>query len=111
MAETVVLKPAAAKKLIFDALTGSGTALDNARYFTDAILDTELAGLDGHGFFWLQFYCEHARSGKVNGKVKPAVKKLSLSLITSVTNRTAPPCRSVANNPFSVRGFQRRCSA
>lgn len=78
MAEDVVkLSPKAARKLIFDALTGAGTAARNAEYFTEAILDTELSGLEGHGFYWLQHYCEHAQSGKVDGKARPSVKKLS----------------------------------
>src|SRR5262249_4040984 len=73
----VRLAPKAARKLIFEALTGAGTRPENAGYFADAILDTELSGLEGHGFYWLQFYCEHARSGKVDGRAKPGVKKLS----------------------------------
>jgi (2R)-3-sulfolactate dehydrogenase (NADP+) len=77
MTGTIKLTPKAARKLIFDALTGAGTAPRNAEYFTDAILDTELSGLEGHGFYWLQFYCEHVQSGKVDGKAKPKVKKLS----------------------------------
>lgn len=75
--EPVRLKPKAARKLIFDALTGAGTAPVNASYFTEAILDTELSGLEGHGFYWLQFYCEHVKSGKVDGRARPRVKKLS----------------------------------
>ena len=71
------LSPTAARKLIFEALTGAGTAEKNAGYFTDAILDTELSGLVGHGFYWLQYYCEHVQSGKVDGRAKPSVKKLS----------------------------------
>jgi (2R)-3-sulfolactate dehydrogenase (NADP+) len=73
----VRLTPKAARKLIFAALTGAGTAPANATYFTEAILDTELSGLEGHGFYWLQYYCEHVRSGKVDGKARPSVKKLS----------------------------------
>lgn len=69
------LKPGQARKLISGALTGAGTAPANAAYFTEAILDTELSGLSGHGFYWLQYYCEHLKSGKVNGKVKPVVKR------------------------------------
>jgi (2R)-3-sulfolactate dehydrogenase (NADP+) len=68
------LTVAEARKLIFGALTGAGTSAANARYFTDAILDTEMSGLTGHGFFWLQYYCEHVISGKVDGKAKPKVK-------------------------------------
>jgi len=71
------LSPKAARALIFRALTGAGTQARNAGYFADAILDTELSGLDGHGFYWLQYYCEHVRSGKVDGKAVPKVAKLS----------------------------------
>lgn len=75
--DTITLAPKQARELIFNALVGAGTAPANAEYFSDAILDTELSGLEGHGFYWLQYYCAHAQSGKVNGKVKPSVKKLS----------------------------------
>ncbi len=71
------LSPRAARKLIFKALTGAGTSEANARYFTEAILDTELSGLAGHGFYWLQYYCEHVKSGKVDGKASPKIEKLS----------------------------------
>jgi (2R)-3-sulfolactate dehydrogenase (NADP+) len=71
------LSPRAARKLIFAALTGAGTLARNATYFTEAILDTELSGLEGHGFYWLQYYCEHVQSGKVDGKATPKVTKLS----------------------------------
>ena len=77
MAETVKLSSAMALKLIFEALTGAGAAPENARYFADAILDTELSGLEGHGFYWLQYYCEHLKSGKVLGRVKPLINKIS----------------------------------
>lgn len=77
MTEIVTLRPAAARRLIFGALTGAGTSERNARYFTEAILDTELSGLEGHGFYWLQYYCDHVKWGKVDGKVRPRVKKLS----------------------------------
>ena len=71
------LSPKAARKLIFEALTGAGTRASNAGYLSDAILDTELSGLEGHGFYWLQFYCEHLQNGKVDGKAAPKVEKLS----------------------------------
>jgi len=75
--EMLKLSPKAARKLILQALVGAGTAAANAGYFADAILDTELSGLDGHGFYWLQYYCEHVQSGKVDGRAKPKVRKLS----------------------------------
>ena len=65
MTATVKLTADQASDLIFDALVGAGTVARNARYFADAILDTELSGLEGHGFYWLQYYCEHVQSGKV----------------------------------------------
>ncbi|MFO1033294.1 MAG: Ldh family oxidoreductase [Hyphomicrobiales bacterium] len=71
------LKPAAARRLIHGALTGAGTSTANARYFTEAILDTELSGLEGHGFYWLQYYCAHVQSGKIDGRARPRVRKLS----------------------------------
>jgi (2R)-3-sulfolactate dehydrogenase (NADP+) len=77
MGGTVTLTPQQARNLIFEALMGAGTARRNAGYFADAILDTELSGLAGHGFYWLQYYCAHVKSGKVDGKAKPAIKKLS----------------------------------
>ena len=49
---TVLLSVEEAHTLISNALTGSGTLHENAEYFTDAILDTELSGLEGHGFYF-----------------------------------------------------------
>ena len=77
MEELLNLTPERARALIYAALTGAGTSAANAGYFTEAILDTELSGLEGHGFYWLQYYCEHVQSGKVGGRVKPLVKRLS----------------------------------
>ena len=74
---SVLLSPEEARALIWNALTGSGTAPENAGYFTDAILDTELSGLEGHGFYWLQYYCAHLRSGKVDGKAVPQIEAMS----------------------------------
>ena len=73
----VLLSPPEARALIWNALTGSGTSLENAEYLTLAILDTELSGLEGHGFYWLQYYCEHLRSGKVDGRVVPQIESVS----------------------------------
>ncbi len=79
MSESEILKltPDEARNLIRSALVGAGTTPDNAGYFTDAILDTELSGLEGHGFYWLQFYCAHLVSGKVDGAARPRIERLS----------------------------------
>ncbi|MCA0433584.1 MAG: Ldh family oxidoreductase [Proteobacteria bacterium] len=84
---TIRLTPAKARKLILSALTGAGTSAANARYFTEAILDTELSGLEGHGFYWLQYYCAHVQSGKVDGKARPKVKALSPVSFLAEANR------------------------
>ena len=73
----VKLSKAKARNFIFSALTGAGASPINVCYFTEAILDTELSGLEGHGFYWLQYYCAHVKSGKVDGRIRPKVKKLS----------------------------------
>jgi (2R)-3-sulfolactate dehydrogenase (NADP+) len=81
------LTVAVAEKLIFAALTGAGTAPRNAHYFTQAILDTELSRLEGHGFYWLQYYCAHVKSGKVDGKARPKVKMASPVAVLVDANR------------------------
>jgi (2R)-3-sulfolactate dehydrogenase (NADP+) len=83
----ITLSAATAHKFIFNALTGAGTTAANAGYLTDAILDTELSGLAGHGFYWLQYYCQHVKSGKVDGKAKPVVKMLTPVVIEVDTKR------------------------
>ena len=50
MPSNLFLTPEDARKLIHDALLGAGTSPENAEYFTEAILDTELSGLEGHRF-------------------------------------------------------------
>ena len=77
--ECITLSTADARNLIQDALAGSGLLRKYVVYFTDAILDTELSGLEGHGFYWLQYYCAHLRSGKVDGNVMPQVEAVSES--------------------------------
>ena len=74
---SLLLSPTEALRLIVNALIGSGTSLENVGYFSEAILDTELSGLEGHGFYWLQYYCVHLRSGKVDGKAVPLVEAVS----------------------------------
>jgi len=76
-ADLMILTPKAARALIFKALTGAGTTPENARHLTEGVLDTELSGMAGHGFDWVPHYCQHVRSGKVNGKAKPSVKRVS----------------------------------
>jgi (2R)-3-sulfolactate dehydrogenase (NADP+) len=66
-----------ARKVIHGALVGAGCLPSHAGYFTEGILVTEMSGLEGHGFYWLQYYCNHLKSGKVDGRAKPKVEKIS----------------------------------
>ena len=77
MSEMVQLSVDEARDLIRAALVWSGASPRNAAYFTEAILDTEMSGLEGHGFHWLDYYCQHLQSGKVDGLVRPHLKTLS----------------------------------
>jgi len=77
MSDLMTLSVKEARSLIYKALTGVGTAPRNAHYFSEAILDTELSGLEGHGFHWLPYYCLHVKSGKIDGKARPKVKKIT----------------------------------
>jgi len=45
MSSNLFLTPEDARKLIHNALLGAGTSPENAEYFTEAILDTELSGI------------------------------------------------------------------
>jgi (2R)-3-sulfolactate dehydrogenase (NADP+) len=74
---TTTLDIEKARRLAMRALTRSGGARTNVRYLVDAIIDSELVGMASHGFFWLPVYCSHLKCGKVDGKVKPVVTRLS----------------------------------
>ncbi len=75
--DTVNLRPRAAHKLVVAALTGAGAKKKNISCLADSIIETELAGMAGHGFFWLPIYCQHLKSGKLDGKARPKVERLS----------------------------------
>jgi (2R)-3-sulfolactate dehydrogenase (NADP+) len=74
---TTTLDIEKASKLAMRALTKSGATRANARYLVESIIDSELVGMASHGFFWLPVYCSHLKCGKVDGKVKPMVTRLS----------------------------------
>jgi (2R)-3-sulfolactate dehydrogenase (NADP+) len=75
--DAVILSVGKARKLIFRALTGAGANPKNAAFLSDGVLDTELSGMAGHGLPWLAIYCDHLKSGKVDGKAKPRLRVLS----------------------------------
>jgi (2R)-3-sulfolactate dehydrogenase (NADP+) len=91
-ADRITLTPKAARVLILNALIGAGTTPENARHLTEGVLDTELSGMAGHGFHWVPHYCQHVQSGKVNGKAKPSVQRVSaVALRVDAKNGFAHP--------------------
>ncbi len=74
---TTTLDIEKARRLAMRALTKNGASRTNVRHLVDAIIDSELVGMASHGFFWLPVYCSHLKCGKVDGKVKPTVTRLS----------------------------------
>ncbi len=76
----VLLSVGNAHAFIWNALTVTGTSPENAVYFTEAILITELSGLEGYGFYWLPYFCANLSSGKVESKAGPLVHALSSTM-------------------------------
>jgi (2R)-3-sulfolactate dehydrogenase (NADP+) len=74
---TTTLDIEKARRLAMRALTKNGAARANVRYLVDQIIDSEMVGMASHGFFWLPVYVSHLKCGKVDGKVKPTVTRLS----------------------------------
>ena len=71
---------AAAHRLVVSALTRAGARKKKISYLADSIIETELAGMAGHGFFWLPISCQHLKSGKLDGRAKPKVERLPRDL-------------------------------
>ena len=99
------LTPNAARKLIFNALTGAGTSAENARYFTEAILDTEFSGLKAMASTGCSIIASMCKSGKVDGMARPTVNKLSPVAFRVDAGAALPIRRS---NRASTSSFRRR---
>ena len=70
---------------IFDlakkTLLSNGCDDDTATILSDLIRNAERDGSVSHGLFRLPAYVAGLKSGKINGKGKPEVKKISPSVI------------------------------
>ncbi len=60
------------RDLAFRALTKSPTSEANAAPVAQSLADAEADGIASHGLLRLPTFCEHARSGKVDGMAEPA---------------------------------------
>ncbi len=75
--DTTTLTIDRARRLAARALTKSGAKRANIKYLIEAIIETERQGMTSHGLFWVPIYCEHLRCGKLDGKAKPEITRLS----------------------------------
>ena len=76
----------AKKTLLFN-----GCDEENASILSDTIMRAERDGSLSHGLFRLPAYVASIKSGKVNGKAKPEVKKISSSVIKVLGNSAFAP--------------------
>ena len=70
-----------ARDLAYEKLGKSGCSDSNLQGITDGILDAELSGIKSHGFHYLPIYCNHLKIGKINGKSKASLVKISSAAI------------------------------
>lgn len=75
--DTKTISLTAARRLAARALVNSGATRPNIKYLMDSIIETERQGLASHGLFWVPIYCAHLKCGKLDGKAKPEIIKLS----------------------------------
>ena len=76
----------AKKTLLFN-----GCDEENANILSDTIMRAERDGSLSHGLFRLPAYVASLKSKKVNGRARPEVKKISLSVIKVLGNSTFAP--------------------
>jgi len=76
----------AKKTLLFN-----GCDEESANILSDTIMRAERDGSLSHGLFRLPAYVASLKSGKVNGKAKPEVKKISPSVIKVLGNSAFAP--------------------
>jgi len=88
----------AKKTLIFN-----GCDEDNASILSDTIMRAEKDGSLSHGLFRLPAYVASLKSGKVNGKARPEVKKISPSVIKVLGNSAFAPMVLKASLPELIK--------
>ena len=80
---------------IFDlskkTLLANGCDAETASILSDLIMKAERDGSLSHGLFRLPAYVTGLKSGKINGKGKPEVKKISASVIKVLGNNCLAP--------------------
>ena len=72
--------------LVRDILVAHNTSDSTAIEVATALVAAEIDGQKGHGLSRVPSYSAQAKTGKVNGQIKPIVKKVSPSLLRSETS-------------------------
>ena len=72
-------------------LLGNGCDEETATILADLIMKAERDGSLSHGLFRLPAYVSGLKSGKINGKARPEVKKISPSVIKVLGNNCLAP--------------------
>ena len=67
--------------LAFNTLKANGCDDENAKILSTLITNAERDGSMSHGLFRLPAYVSGLKSGKINGKGRPEIKKISSSVI------------------------------
>ena len=78
-------------KLAKKTLLANGCDDETASILSDLIRNAERDGSVSHGLFRLPAYVTGLKSGKINGKGKPEVKKISASVIKVLGNNCLAP--------------------
>ena len=80
---------------IFDlaktTLLANGCDDETASILSDLIMKAERDGSLSHGLFRLPAYVSGLKSGKINGKARPEIKKISPSVIKVLGNNCLAP--------------------
>jgi len=72
-------------------LLANGCDEETAGILADLIMKAERDGSLSHGLFRLPAYISGLKSGKINGKARPDVKKISPSVIKVLGNSALAP--------------------
>ena len=72
-------------------LLANGCDDETASILADLIMKAERDGSLSHGLFRLPAYVSGLKSGKINGKGKPEIKKISPSVIKVLGNNCLAP--------------------
>ena len=89
--ETVSLKLDEIFDLAKKTLLANGCDDETASVLADLLMKAERDGSLSHGLFRLPAYVSGLKSGKINGKARPEVKKISSSVIKVLGNNCLAP--------------------